>query len=106
ATSITTRVSGSAETRSTFTRSILPAAPTGPRRIPVGCGPTGASGRPGRHRVRPLREQLAAEFVGVFVFVFIGAGASTLAAANGAGTLGVAVAHGLALGIMVSALGH
>jgi MIP family channel proteins len=56
--------------------------------------------------LRPLHEQLVAEFVGVFVFVFIGAGAGTLAAANGAGTLGVAVAHGLALGIMVSTLGH
>jgi MIP family channel proteins len=56
--------------------------------------------------VRPLREQLAAEFIGVMVFVFIGAGASTLASANGAGTLGVAAAHGLALGILISTFGH
>jgi MIP family channel proteins len=56
--------------------------------------------------LRPLREQLAAEFIGTFMFVFIGAGAATLAAANGAGTIGIAVATGLALGILISALGH
>jgi MIP family channel proteins len=56
--------------------------------------------------LRPLREQLAAEFIGTFLFVFIGAGAATLAAANGAGTVGIAVATGLGLGILISALGH
>jgi MIP family channel proteins len=56
--------------------------------------------------LRPLREQLAAEFIGTFMFVFIGAGAATLAAANGAGTVGIAVATGLGLGILISALGH
>ena len=56
--------------------------------------------------MRPLREQLAAEFIGTFMFVFVGAGAATLAAANGAGTVGIAVATGLALGILISALGH
>jgi aquaporin TIP len=56
--------------------------------------------------VRPLGEQLGAEFVGTFLFVFIGAGAATIAALTGAGTLPVAVATGLALGIMVSTMGH
>jgi len=55
--------------------------------------------------VRKLGEQIAAEFIGTFVFVFIACGAATLAAISGAGTLPVAVAIGLALGIMVSAFG-
>jgi MIP family channel proteins len=53
--------------------------------------------------VRPL----VAEFVGTFVFFFIGAGAIvTDSFTHGAvGLLGIALAHGLALSIMVSALG-
>jgi MIP family channel proteins len=56
--------------------------------------------------VRPVHEQLAAEFIGTFVFVFIGAGAATLVAVAGGSTLEIAVATGLALAIMISALGH
>ena len=56
--------------------------------------------------MRPLHEQLAAEFIGTFVFVFIAAGAATMAALTGAGTLPVAVATGLILAIMISAMGH
>jgi aquaporin TIP len=56
--------------------------------------------------LRPIREQLAAEFIGTFALVFIGAGAVVLSGPAGSGTLGVAVAHGLILAIMVSALGH
>jgi aquaporin Z len=56
--------------------------------------------------VRPLQEQLAAEFIGTFVFVFIGAGAATIASLTGTGILPVAVATGLALAIMISAMGH
>jgi MIP family channel proteins len=56
--------------------------------------------------VRPLHEQLAAEFIGTFVFVFVAAGAATIAALTGAGTLPVAVATGLILAIMISAMGH
>jgi Major intrinsic protein len=43
-----------------------------------------------------------AEFVGTFALVFGGAGSIM----SGGGLLGVAVAHGLILAIMVSALGH
>jgi MIP family channel proteins len=48
-----------------------------------------------------------AEFIGTFALVFIGAG-SVLAAApeTGAGTLEVALASGLVVGVMVSALAH
>lgn len=48
---------------------------------------------------------LAAEFIGVAVFVFIGAGSVVAnAMTTGAlGPLGVAVAHGLAMGLIVSA---
>ncbi len=61
-----------------------------------------------------LTQKLAAEFLGTFVLIFIGAGSictdQFLRAANpgsaGVGLLGIAVAHGLAIGIMVSALGH
>lgn len=56
--------------------------------------------------MRKLGEQLAAEFIGVFVFVFIGAGAAILSTASGAGMVGIALATGLALGVAISALGH
>lgn len=49
----------------------------------------------------PLRRG-AAEFVGAFALTFIGAGAIM----TGADLVGVAMAHGLILAIMVSALGH
>ena len=54
--------------------------------------------------MRPLHEQLAAEFIGTFVFV--AAGAATISSLTGAGTLPVAVATGLILAIMISAMGH
>jgi aquaporin TIP len=52
-----------------------------------------------------------AEFVGVFALVFIGAGAIITSgmmglASGGAGLILVALAHGLAIGTMVTALGH
>jgi MIP family channel proteins len=69
----------------------------------------------------PLRRGFA-EFVGTFALVFLGAGAvylfgrqfapvlqqSEQAAAvyNGLGLLGIALAHGLAIAVMVSAVGH
>lgn len=59
-----------------------------------------------------LPQKLVAEFIGTFTLIFIGAGSicadQFLRAANqsGGGLLGIAVAHGLAMGIMVSALGH
>jgi aquaporin TIP len=48
-----------------------------------------------------------AEFIGAFTLIFIGVG--SIVAANQAhdpSLIGVALAHGLAIGIMVSALGH
>lgn len=49
----------------------------------------------------------AAEFVGTFALVFIGAGSVLVAAPSaGAGNLEIALAHGLVLAVMVSALGH
>jgi MIP family channel proteins len=58
--------------------------------------------------------KLAAEFVGTFTLIFIGVGSICADLvlkggkpdAPGLGLLGIAVAHGLAIGIMVSALGH
>ena len=48
-----------------------------------------------------------AEMVGAFTLTFIGAGAATAAGAVGDPTLiGVAIANGLAIGVMVCALGH
>jgi aquaporin Z len=49
-------------------------------------------------------EQAIAEFVGTFALVFIGTGAVMLD--GSAGLLGIALAFGLVLAIMVSALGH
>ncbi len=50
----------------------------------------------------PIRRALA-EFVGTFTLVFIGAGAIMT---GGGGLIGVALAHGLAIAVMVSAVGH
>lgn len=48
-----------------------------------------------------LSRKLVAEFVGTFTLIFIGAGSIIV----GSGIVGVAIAHGLAIAIMVSALG-
>jgi MIP family channel proteins len=50
---------------------------------------------------------LVAEAVGTFLFFFVGAGAvvlTTIAGPNGPGLVGVALAHGLILAVLVSAL--
>src|SRR5215211_3026049 len=46
----------------------------------------------------------AAEFVGTFTLVFVGIGAIAVGAAGG--LTGVALAHGLAIAVMASAVGH
>src|SRR5260370_29838865 len=56
-------------------------------------------------------QKFVAEFLGTFALVFFGAGSICadryLQGSGGAfGLLGIALAHGLAIGIMVSALGH
>jgi len=59
-----------------------------------------------------LTQKLAAEFIGTFVVIFVAAGAICAdqylraAAQPGAGLLGCALAYGLAVAVMVSALGH
>jgi MIP family channel proteins len=54
----------------------------------------------------PLRRGVA-EFIGTFTLIFIGAGAIMAAAGAHDPTLaGVALAHGLAIAVMVSAVGH
>jgi aquaporin Z len=50
-------------------------------------------------------QRAAAEFVGTFALVFIGAG-SVIMLRFGIGLLGVAIAHGLVLAIMVSVTAH
>ena len=45
-----------------------------------------------------------AEFIGTFTLVFAGVG--SIVVAGQAGLIGVAFAHGLALAIMITALGH
>jgi len=50
-------------------------------------------------------QQLTAEFIGTFALVFIGVGA-TIMAASGGGLIGVALATGIVLAVMVSILAH
>jgi len=57
-----------------------------------------------------MPQKLVAEFIGTFTLIFIGAGSicadQFLHGTGGPGLLGIAIAHGLAIGIMISALGH
>jgi MIP family channel proteins len=55
--------------------------------------------------VEKAGQKAVAEFVGTFALVFIGAGA-VIMAASGGGLVGVALAHGIVLAVMVSVLGH
>ncbi len=59
-------------------------------------------------------QKLVAEFIGTFALIFFGVGSicadqylrTSSNGTIGLGLLGIALAHGLAIGIMVSALGH
>ena len=51
---------------------------------------------------KELSRKLVAEFVGTFALIFMGVGAVIV----GSGIVGVALAHGLAIALMVTALGH
>jgi MIP family channel proteins len=57
-----------------------------------------------------LTQKLVAEFIGTFALIFFGAGAVCvdfhLRSSGGLGLLAIALAHGLAIAIMVSAFGH
>jgi MIP family channel proteins len=58
--------------------------------------------------VKQIWEQMVAEVIGTFALVFIGAGSVVIlgGSANAAGLVGIALAHGLVLAIMISNLGH
>ena len=49
-----------------------------------------------------MSKRLVAEFIGTFTLIFAGVSAIC----NDAGLVGIALAHGLALAVMISALGH
>ena len=57
-----------------------------------------------------LPQKLVAEFIGTFALIFFGAGAicseQFLHGTAGIGLVGVALAHGLAIAIMICAMGH
>src|SRR6187551_3963937 len=61
-----------------------------------------------RSRVFPVRSALlqrgVAEFVGTFTLIFVGAG--SIIATQGGNLTAIALAHGLAIGVMASAVGH
>lgn len=50
--------------------------------------------------------RLLAEFVGAFALTFVGGGAILSAAIASTGLLGIGLAHGLAIGVMICAVGH
>jgi len=62
--------------------------------------------------VYTLPQKLVSEFVGTFALIFFGAGSICAdqylkaAGQSGLGLLGIALAHGLAIAIMVTAIGH
>jgi MIP family channel proteins len=56
--------------------------------------------------VETTGKALVAEFVGTFALIFIGAGAVVLSSTGDLDLVGVALAHGLVLAIMVSIAGH
>src|SRR5260370_9018717 len=57
-------------------------------------------------------QKLIAEFIGTFALIFFGAGSICAdqflhsTGQGGLGLLGIALAHGLAIGLMVTAIGH
>jgi len=58
---------------------------------------------------RTMTERLLAEFIGTLTLIFIGAGsivAMTTFGVGSVGIIGIALAHGIAIAVMVSALGH
>jgi aquaporin Z len=55
---------------------------------------------------RDTGERAAAEFVGTFALIFIGAGSICVAGSAGGGLVQIAFAHGLAIAVMASAVGH
>jgi MIP family channel proteins len=59
--------------------------------------------------LKSMVEQAVAEFIGTFALIFIGAGSVvvlSLAGPGAASVIGIALAHGLVLGVMISNLGH
>src|SRR6202051_1970740 len=72
------------------------------------------AGPPGEVFMYSKPQKLVAEFVGTFALIFFGVGSICAdqylrASSNGQvglGLLGIALAHGLAIGIMVTSLGH
>ena len=59
--------------------------------------------------MKAIKEQAVAEFIGAMALIFIGAGAVAVLAPQfegGSALVGIALAHGLVLAIMVSNLGH
>src|SRR5437868_9303570 len=59
-------------------------------------------GRREGHMDNALGRKLVAEFIGTFCLICMGAGSIIV----GSGIVGVALAHGLAIALMVTALGH
>ena len=53
-------------------------------------------------------QKLVAEFIGTFTLIFAGVGAicANQLAGGGSGLVGVALAHGLAIAVMIAAVGH
>ena len=58
--------------------------------------------------MKQIWEQMVAEVIGTLALVFIGAGSVVIlgGSANAAGLVGIALAHGMVLAIMISNLGH
>src|SRR5881275_3042616 len=89
-------------------RRLLRGADTRSPRAPSMAAEASTPGQPhieeGAGMQRGLERLLIVEFIGPFALTFVGAG--TIIATGGQNIVAIALAHGLAIGLMVAAAGH
>jgi aquaporin Z len=98
------RERASGDTSSTFTPGILPIEPSALCRRET--HRISSRRRDKEDEVETIWKAAVAEFLATFALIFIGAGSAIMAGTSGSGLVGVALAHGLVLAVMVSVTAH